>query len=531
VTLPRRSFLRRTGWALAAVSAAPVLDACTSSTVSSSATPSSTTPTGVSSSVTPAPRPTWASLEAKLSGRLIRPGSPAYPNARLEYDPRFDVIRPQAIVMAANASDVASSIAFARERGIAFAARCGGHSYGGYSVCDGLVIDVAPMATVRTRSEGTATVGAGATLIDVAAGLAPSGRVVPGGTCGSVGIAGLTLGGGQGVTGRRFGLTCDRLRAATVVTADGRVLTCDDSTNADLFWALRGGGGGNFGVVTSFTFDTHALDRITLFGLSWPWSRAADVLDAWQATAPAAPAESWSSCRVRWVPSTGASISVGGAWTGAPSGLASVIDGFVANVGAAPTTRTAATTTYLDAALSLAGCSGRSVPQCRLTTKSPAGVLPRQASLARSDFLDRPMAGSVRDRLLALVEARGADPALSQQAGGVLLDAWGGAIADADPAATALPHRSASFLAQEFVTFQTALSDDLVTTNRSWLDRLWTSLRPAVSGFAYVNYIDPSLGGWEHAYYGDNLPRLMRVKRTYDPDDAFRFAQSIPTSA
>jgi FAD/FMN-containing dehydrogenase len=306
----RRVFLQRTGRVLAGAAVAPILDACTRSTPSSSATSitphTSPSPPPTSS----APRPTWASLEARLRGSLIRPGSAAYPNARLEFDPRFDTIRPQGIVMAENANDVAASISFARDRGIPFTARCGGHSYGGYSVCDGMVIDVAPMAAVVPKADGTATVGAGTTLIDLAAGLAPAGVMVPGGTCGSVGISGLTMGGGQGVTDRRFGLTCDSLESATVITADGRVLTCDEGKNADLFWALRGGGGGNFGVVTSFTFRTHRVDRITIFGLSWPWSQAADVLDAWQTWAPASPAELWSSCRVRWIPSSGPSISV-----------------------------------------------------------------------------------------------------------------------------------------------------------------------------------------------------------------------------
>jgi FAD binding domain/Berberine and berberine like len=528
--LRRRAFIRRAAAALAGVSVAPILDACTRTTTSSTAPMSPIPAVRSSSSSLTSGRPTWASLEARLTGRLIRPGSPGYPNARLEFDPRFDSIRPKGIVMAANAGDVATSIAFARDRGIPFTARCGGHSYGGYSVCEGLVIDVSPVARIRPRSDGTATVGAGATLIDVAAGLAPAGVIVPGGTCGSVGIAGLTMGGGQGVTGRRFGLTCDSLRAATVVTADGRTLTCDGSTHADLFWALRGGGGGNFGVVTSFRFKTHALDRITLFTLSWPWSRAADVLDAWQHWAPTAPHELWSSCRVRWIPSSGASISVGGAWTGAPSALTSVLAGFINHVGSAPSTRTTSTMAYLNAALSLAGCGGRDVSQCRLTTKTPPGVLPRQASLARSDFFDGPMPASVRDRVLGHIEARGNHPALARQAGGMLLDAWGGAIADVDPAATALPHRNASFLAQEFVTFPSVPSDDAVTANQTWLRRLRRKLRPAVSGFAYVNYIDPSLLDWQHAYYGRHLARLVEVKRTYDPDDAFSFAQSIPTS-
>jgi len=527
----RRTFLGRTfGWAVAGLSAAPILDACTGA-ATASPVPGSSAERSASASpgiVIPPPT-TWAALEARLTGRLIRPGSTAYPHARLEYDPRFDDIKPKGIVMAANASDVATSIAFARDRGIPFAARCGGHSYGGYSVCEGLVIDVSDMSHVRPHPDGTASVGAGATLIQVSGGLAPAGVMVPGGTCGSVGISGLTMGGGQGVTGRRFGLTCDSLIGATVVTADGRTIRCDDSTDADLFWALRGGGGGNFGVVTSFRFKTHSLDRITLFNLSWSWSAAADVLDAWQRWAPTAAHELWSSCRVRWTPSTGASISVGGAWTGAPSSLATVLGRFIGDVGRAPTSRTTTTMAYLDAALSLAGCGGKRVSQCRLTTKSPPGVLPRQASLARSDFFDHPMSASVRDAALGHIEARGGHPALAGQAGGMLLDAWGGAIAGVAHASTAIPHRKAAFLAQEFVTFPSVPSDQSVSENEAWLGRLRRKLRPAVSGFAYVNYIDPALRHWQHAYYGTNLARLVDVKHRYDPDDAFVFAQSIPT--
>ena len=181
---------------------------------------------------------------------------------------------------------------------LAFAARCGGHSYGGYSLSDGIVIDVSAMATVRTGA-GTATIGAGARVIDVAAGLAAVGAVIPVGTCATVGISGLTLGGGQGVVGRRFGLTCDSLQAATVVLADGRIVTCDASKDADLFWALRGAGGGNLGVVTSFTFASHPLGAITAFSMSWPWSNAGEVVAAWQTWAPSAPVALWSSCRLR----------------------------------------------------------------------------------------------------------------------------------------------------------------------------------------------------------------------------------------
>jgi hypothetical protein len=132
-------------------------------------------------------------------------------------------------------------------------------------------------------------------------------------------------------------------------------------------------------------------------------------------------------------------------------------------------------------------------------------------------------------RVIASVEARATGSSLSQQEGGVLLDAWSGRISDTAPDATAFPHRGARFLAQEFVTFKTALSDEVQAVNRRWLDGLWRELRPAASGSAYVNYIDPELAGWQQAYYGSNLSRLVQVKRAYDPDDVFHFPQSVPT--
>ncbi len=471
--------------------------------------------------------PPWGTLVAQLTGRLIRPGMPGYPTARLGYDPRFDGIHPRAIVQAANPTDVARTIAFARANGLRFAARCGGHSYGGYSLSNGIVIDVSPMAAVHPHPAAqTATIGAGARLIDVAAGLAPSGAMIPSGTCATVGISGLTMGGGQGVTGRRFGLTTDSLRGATVVLADGSVVRCDAESHPDLLWALRGGGGGNFGVVTSFTFATHRLRRLTVFSLSWSWSLADEVLRAWQAWAPDAPPALWSSCRLRWVPGTGPSVSVSGAWTGAPGALTAHLDAFASMVGAAPS-RSVQTMSYLQAEMYFAGCSSLSVNECSLSTTG--GKLSRQGSFAKSDFFDRAIAPAVRDRLFARIENRNGSAALRSQAGGVLFDAWGGRIADVGPRATAFPHRNARFLAQEFVTFG-HLTVAEKQANRHWLHELWHDLRPAASGFAYVNYIDPDLPHWLHAYYGANLTRLVQVKRRYDPDDVFRFAQSIPTA-
>lgn len=331
------------------------------------------------------------------------------------------------------------------------------------------------------------------------------------------------------MTGRLLGLTCDSLQSATVVTADGRVVTCDRNSNPDLFWALRGGGGGNFGVVTSFTFRTHELTSLTIFVLSWPWSTAGQVLEAWQTWGPDAPPPLWSSFRLRWMRGTGPSVSIGGVWAGSPGGLAAPLAELSTAVGSVPS-RSVTTMSYLKAVLYLAGCSGYPISGCRLTTQAAGGRLQREASIAKSDFFDEPMGPGVARRMLAAVDARGSTPSLSQQEGGVLLDAWGGQIAETASDTTAFPHRQARFLAQEFVTFKTALSNEVLATNRAWLDSLWRGLRPATSGFAYVNYIDPELEGWQRAYYGSNLSRLVQVKRTYDADDVFRFAQIVPTS-
>jgi FAD/FMN-containing dehydrogenase len=525
--IDRRRFLKRAGvFSLASPPFAALVAACTRATSTSTGSlfpPPAAPATSTAGASATLP---WDELATGLNGRLIRPGTAGYPVARLAYDPRFDDVRPRAIVMATNAKDVARTILFARDHDLAFAARCGGHSYGGYSLSNGMVIDVSEMARVRT-STATATVGAGAKVIDVAAGLAAAGAVIPVGTCATVGISGLTLGGGQGVVGRRFGLTCDSLRAATVVLADGRIVTCDASKEADLFWALRGGGGGNLGVVTSFTFSSYPLARITAFSLSWPSSYAEDVVAAWQTWGPAAPTSLWSSCRLRWIPGTGPTVSVSGAWSGPPSGLASHLDQLASATRHAPS-RSTQMMSPLDAARYFAGCSSYSIDDCRLTEQG--GRLAREGSLAKSDFFDRSIDSSVVRAALGLIDDRGATAELTSQTAGVLFDAWGGKIADLAPDATAFPHRGARFLAQEFVTFHGPITDATLGANRRWLTNLWRALRPAASGSAYVNYIDPQLRGWLHAYYGDNLARLVDVKRRYDPDDAFRFAQSIPTT-
>jgi FAD/FMN-containing dehydrogenase len=303
------------------------------------------------------------------------------------------------------------------------------------------------------------------------------------------------------------------------------VVHCDANRHDDLFWGLRGGGGGNLGVVTSFTFAAHPLTHLTICSLSWRWPAAAHVLRAWSDWAPSAPHDLWSSLRLRWIPGSGPQVSMIGTWSGSPSGLTPVLNDLASSV--PPVSRSTSTLPYLDVAKLYAGCAGQPADECSLQIHG--GTLPRQASLAKSDFFDHRIAPADVDAMLGRIEARSA-PVLHGSSGGVIFDAWGGQIAQLGPHATAFPHRQARFLAQEFVTFSSVPDDPTLTANRAWLTSLWRSLRGSASGAAYVNYIDPELHGWEHAYYGANLDRLVTVKRHYDPHDVFRFAQSVPTT-
>src|SRR5262249_2292022 len=192
----------------------------------------------------------WSALQAVIAGEVILPGARDYNQERKPAIARFHDVYPAAIVRCNTPGDVAEAIAFARLTGAPTAPRRGGHCFAGRSSSEGIVIDVTPMKAVSV-SDGIATIGAGARLGEVYESLNAYDLTIAAGSCPSVAIAGLTLGGGLGILGRKYGLTSDQLLGAQVVLADGRIVDCDDDHDRDLFWALRGAGSGNFGVVTS----------------------------------------------------------------------------------------------------------------------------------------------------------------------------------------------------------------------------------------------------------------------------------------
>ncbi len=234
--------------------------------------------------------PDWHALQGVLEGAVVLPGSPGYESARKPAISRFHAATPQAIVLCETPEEVSEAISFARRSGIETATRSGGHCFAGRSSTEGIVIDVRPMHSVSV-SGGVATVGAGTRLGEVYDALDGYGLTIPAGCGPSVGISGLTLGGGMGILGRRHGLTSDHLLGAQVVLEDGSIVECDEHNEPDLFWALRGAGGGNFGVVTSLVFGTVPAPPATAFHLTWPHAYAAEIVGAWQVWSPAAPDE------------------------------------------------------------------------------------------------------------------------------------------------------------------------------------------------------------------------------------------------
>jgi FAD/FMN-containing dehydrogenase len=470
----------------------------------------------------------WTALARDLAGTLVRPGEAAYATAKLLFDPRFDGQRPAGIAYVKSAHDVSTCLAFVRKFALPFAARCGGHSYAGWSGSSGLIIDVSDLKTV-TVSGTTATVGGGTRLIDFYHGLAAHGRAVPGGSCATVGIAGLTLGGGVGVTARAYGLTCDNLEAVQIVTANGAVInaTADPRHNGDLFWACQGGGGGNFGVVTQFTFRTVPAPEPVLFSLSWPWSQAGRVIAAWQSWAPTAPDAMWSNMHLAAAPGGRVpTVSVGGCYLGSVGDAANLLDNLYARVGTNPATHFLSfQQPFLTAMLAEAGCS--TYTGCHLPWYMSGGTLGREPQFAKSDYFTRPLSSAGISTLLAGVASLQSVAGARGGVGGIAFDAMGGAVNRVAPGATAFVHRNALFGAQYTTDWANGASSTGISNQHAWLRRFWTSMRPYASGQAYVNYIDPDLTNWQTAYYGGNFPRLAGIKKKYDPTRLFTFPQAI----
>ncbi len=448
---------------------------------------------------TPSHRAPSPSQSVTLTGRVIWPQDPDYDEARLTFNTRYSRF-PAAIVVCSSAEDVQNAVRWARQLGMPLRARSGGHSYEAFSVVDdGLVVDVGGLdEIVVDTARGEAVVGAGVRLLDLYRRLWEDGVTIPAGTCPGVGIAGLTLGGGIGFLSRQYGLTCDNLLAVDLVDANGDVLRASEGEHSDLFWALRGGGGGNFGIATAFTFQVHPIADVAIATVTWPWDDVAEVFDIWQRWAPFVDDRLTAALGIA-NPGAGV-ISSTALFTGSPDELPTLLAPLLgAGTPSAPQIQSLP---FLAAAAQLAGPGG-----AHANFKNTSALAYEPLS---------PQA------IATLVDGLRAAPAGSNLVG---LFPLGGAIAAVDPAATAFPHRRALFDLQ----YQAYWWDESEEqADAAWVRDLRAAIAPYTSG-AYVNYTDADLPNWETAYYGDNLARLMQVKTEYDPDDFFDGPQSIPS--
>ncbi|MCW5697470.1 MAG: FAD-binding oxidoreductase [Bauldia sp.] len=442
-------------------------------------------------------------LARRLAGRLIRRGNADFDAARAVFYGGIDR-RPAAIARVAHAADVAAAVAFARDHGLELAVRSGGHSVAGHSATEGgLVIDLRDMSAIEIDAESrTAWAGTGATAGAFTIAAAEHGLAVGFGDTGSVGIGGITLGGGVGFLARKHGLTIDSLIAAEVVTADGSVVYADAKTHSDLFWALRGGGG-NFGVATRLRFRLHALTDFTGGMLILPATPA--TIAGFVATADEAPDAL----------STIANVMPAPPMPFLPAALHGALVIFAQLAFAGPPE---------EAAAALEPFRALATPHADMVTPMPyAGMFPPEeggyhpTAVAQTIFLDH----VGRDEAALMLGRLAASDAPMRV---VQLRVLGGAVARVANDATAYAHRHSRIMAN-VASFYTGPDR---ASREAWVAALAGALRQGDDG-AYVNFLaDEGAARVRAAYPGGAFERLQRIKAVYDPDNFFHLNQNIP---
>jgi FAD/FMN-containing dehydrogenase len=456
-----------------------------------------------------------------LTGRVVHPGDPGWDYARMNFNQRFDV-QPRAVVYCQSVADVANAIRWARENGVPFRARSGRHSYEGYSlVQDGLVVDLGDIDHVRIdRDAHVAEIGAGAYMLECSQQLADVGATTPLATGPTVGLAGLVLGGGFGLTSRKLGLVCDNLLEVEIVVASGETLRASAASHPDLFWACRGGGGGNFGIATQFSLRIHPVSMVVGFILQWNWSQFDDLIARWQTWM--AGVEDGLSAALQLT--VARNIKLYGIYMpDDPATLATVPNLLAPLVQAVPpASTTIQPLPFIVAARMFFGEGGHTVdpalPTWAVQVHSDQQIYKSTSAAALS-----PLPPAAISLLRGFLEA---PPPLAQQpvqVSMVQLLPGGGAPSRVPQDATAVYLRDAKLVLQ-YDGYWVAPQDAGPTM--SWVRRMREAMQPYTQG-AYVNYVDSDLADPLQAYYGPHLPRLREIKRRYDPDNVFNFPQSI----
>ena len=448
------------------------------------------------------------SLDAKIRGQVLTPGSEGYDAARAVWNAMIDR-RPAAIARCLDADDVASAVRCAAERHVLLSVRGGGHSITGNAVCDGgLMIDLSPMKTVTVdRKARTARVGGGATLGDVDRETQKFGLVTPLGINSTTGVAGLALGGGFGWLSRSLGLTVDNLLSADVVLASGERVTASARENTDLFWAIRGGGG-NFGVVTSFEFRLHELAPAVLAGLVFhPLDAAPDVLRFYRQYMKSVPDNfaCWFVMRLApplpAIPADyhGKEVLALAMCHAGPVEEGERIAGPLRSHGRP-----------------IADMVGP-VPFATWQTVLDPLLTPGMRNYWKSnEFVD--LGDGLIDALIAHAR-RIPDPQTE-----IAFAQLGGAVSRVKDDATAYGHRRSAYLINTHGRWADPAKDEACI---AWARSLFAATTPFATGDVYVNFMTGDEEGRVRAAYGPNYDRLAQLKKKYDPTNLFRMNQNI----
>lgn len=447
----------------------------------------------------------WRGLADQLRGRLLRPGDAGFRVAALPFNLRYVDIIPTGIAICRDAEDVSATILWARENDVPLVARSGGHSYAGYSTTTGLMISLADLDDVSFDvSTDIVAIGGGVRNDGIYTALEEADATLTHGRCPTVGAAGFLLGGGIGFNMRLFGIASDHLVSTDLVTAEGAIVSASATENADLFWACRGGGGGNFGINTGFRVRTFPAEPRTYFWLHWP-DASERLLATLIAALDAAPPSLGSRLSLDTDPERpGVSLKLIGQIAGSRAEAEAILD---------PALRLA--TPGHNQILTVSYWAAESV---LLDTDGPFYFHERSRFV--TDPLGEDFAGAAMDGMRRWPGTRGS--------GDLVLFQTGGRINEMAPDATAFVHRDSRWLAVVSASWSEDDPADVVDRARAWQDGFYADLGRFARGGAYQNFTDPALEDWAEAYYGANLPRLRRIKRAVDPDNVFRFAQSIP---
>ncbi|MCW5693166.1 MAG: FAD-binding oxidoreductase [Pseudolabrys sp.] len=481
-------------------------------------------------------RANWTRLANSLTGPLIRPGDSAFTRFADGYNLAYirQERRAQGIALCASTADVALCINWARDNKVPLVARCGGHSYAGYSSTTGLMIDVSMIRGGHWSKPEEVTFGAGSRNGDLYDLLKSANRTTTHGRCPTVGAAGFLLGGGIGFNMRLHGIGSDAMTASEIVTADGTVKQLSATENEDLFWACRGGGGGNFGINTSFTLNTFPTRRITYFKAAWSGTRTemAKVAHELMTSFEKAPREVGSRFAIT-----------------APNPIGQTKQFGVNILG-----QYQSDDDMTQAVLDLLGPALRAVPASQRVESWPEHPGPCVYQIAFRDYwaaqtrdlieLDGPFAFHERstflthsfdadtfDHITRLMEGwRGSDDRGSHHINAdIRFFQTGGAINDMRADETAYVHRDNVWLADIGLPWTARDGQARLAANVRWMNGLYEELLKltACNRHAYQNFADPMRKDYESAYYGANLARLRRIKAQHDPGNLFAFPQQI----